>query len=102
MFRFTIRDVLWLTVVVALAVTWWLDRQSLGIAFDNRLRAVTLQQQRAEQELLVMKAIANEETQLQEFIRQRKEAHERPAWDASKAKSQELGAPQPMPLASGE
>jgi len=29
MFRFTIRDVLWLTVVVALAVTWWLDRKSL-------------------------------------------------------------------------
>jgi hypothetical protein len=26
MFRFTIRDVLWLTVVVALAVGWWLDR----------------------------------------------------------------------------
>ena len=25
MFRFTIRDVLWLTVVVALAVGWWLD-----------------------------------------------------------------------------
>ena len=26
MFRFTIRDVLWLTVVVALAVGWWLER----------------------------------------------------------------------------
>jgi len=26
MFRFTIRDVLWLTVVVALAVAWWVDR----------------------------------------------------------------------------
>jgi hypothetical protein len=25
MFRFTIRDVLWLTVVVALAVGWWRD-----------------------------------------------------------------------------
>jgi hypothetical protein len=25
MFRFTIRDVLWLTVVVALAVGWWLN-----------------------------------------------------------------------------
>jgi hypothetical protein len=24
--RFTIRDLLWLTVVVALAVGWWLDR----------------------------------------------------------------------------
>jgi len=26
MFRFTIRDVLWLTVVVAMAVGWWIDR----------------------------------------------------------------------------
>ena len=26
MFRFTIRDVLWLTVVVALAVGWWQER----------------------------------------------------------------------------
>jgi hypothetical protein len=29
MFRFTIRDVLWLTVVVALAVGWWLDQDRL-------------------------------------------------------------------------
>jgi hypothetical protein len=27
MFRFTIRDVLWLTVVVALAVGWWVDHR---------------------------------------------------------------------------
>jgi hypothetical protein len=29
MFRFTIRDVLWLTVVVAVGVGWWIDRRSL-------------------------------------------------------------------------
>lgn len=28
MFRFTIRDILWLTVVVAVLVAWWLDRIS--------------------------------------------------------------------------
>ena len=28
--RFTIRDVLWLTVVVALGVAWWLDRTHLA------------------------------------------------------------------------
>ena len=28
-FRFTIRDLLWLTVVVALAVGWWLDNSRL-------------------------------------------------------------------------
>jgi hypothetical protein len=30
-FRFTIRDLLWLTVVVALAVGWWLNRNQLII-----------------------------------------------------------------------
>ena len=29
MFRFTIRDVLWLTALVAMGVAWWLDRESL-------------------------------------------------------------------------
>jgi hypothetical protein len=28
-FRFTIRDLLWLTVVVALAVAWWVDHHDL-------------------------------------------------------------------------
>ena len=28
--RFTIRDLLWLTVVVALAVAWWVDRSNLA------------------------------------------------------------------------
>jgi len=27
MFRFTIRDVLWLTALAALAVSWWLDHR---------------------------------------------------------------------------
>ena len=30
MFRFTIRDVLWLTMVVALAVGWWLQRAEMA------------------------------------------------------------------------
>jgi hypothetical protein len=29
MLRFTIRDVLWLTVVVAMAVAWWMDHDRL-------------------------------------------------------------------------
>jgi hypothetical protein len=29
MFRFTIRDVLWLTVVVAVFAAWWLDHRQL-------------------------------------------------------------------------
>ena len=35
--RFTIRDLLWLAVVVALAVGWWLDRQRS----ENRLAEIT-------------------------------------------------------------
>jgi len=30
MFRFTIRDVLWLTAVVALLVAWWIDHRTLA------------------------------------------------------------------------
>ena len=37
MFRFTIRDVLWLTVVVALVVGWGLDRVQLRRA-ETRAR----------------------------------------------------------------
>ena len=33
--RFTIRDLLWLTVVVALAVGWWLDRRNANLERDN-------------------------------------------------------------------
>jgi len=29
MFRFTIRDVLWLTLVIALVLGWWADRSLL-------------------------------------------------------------------------
>jgi hypothetical protein len=39
MFRFTIRDVLWLTVVVALAVGWWVDQRT----YDRSLRRMDKQ-----------------------------------------------------------
>jgi hypothetical protein len=35
-FRFTIRDVLWLTVVVGLSVGWWLDHHE-GLGENYRL-----------------------------------------------------------------
>ena len=35
MFRFTIRDVLWLTVVVGLTVGWWLDRSRIAKERDQ-------------------------------------------------------------------
>jgi hypothetical protein len=39
--RFSIRDLLWLTLVVALAVGWWLDRR---LTVDLKDRLTTLQQ----------------------------------------------------------
>jgi hypothetical protein len=42
--RFTIRDLLWLAVVVALAVGWWVDRRSIqrqsAIEFNEFRQAV--------------------------------------------------------------
>jgi hypothetical protein len=40
MFRFTIRDVLWLTVVVAMGVGWFLTAQRAAL-LNARLQAVT-------------------------------------------------------------
>jgi hypothetical protein len=35
MFRFTIRDVLWLTVLAAVCCAWWLDRRELKHAVGH-------------------------------------------------------------------
>jgi hypothetical protein len=49
MFRFTIRDVLWLTIVVALGVGWWLDQRQLRIQnrqyLEDQVRAKEQMQQ---------------------------------------------------------
>jgi hypothetical protein len=36
MYRFTIRDVLWLTVVVALLIVWQRDKHARDAQLDNR------------------------------------------------------------------
>lgn len=36
--RFSIRDLLWLTLLAAFAVVWWIDRSQLA-AENERLRA---------------------------------------------------------------
>ena len=38
--RFTIRDVLWLTVVFALALGWWIDRTRQVARYDRLMYAV--------------------------------------------------------------
>jgi hypothetical protein len=39
--RFTIRDLLWLTLVVALALGWWVDRRSYSVPPRFQLSDVT-------------------------------------------------------------
>jgi hypothetical protein len=52
MFRFTIRDVLWLTIVVALALGWWVDSKRIEntvirIEADQRERNADFQDRMA-------------------------------------------------------
>jgi len=56
MFRFTIRDVLWLTVLVALGVGWWVQSRHAEHAFAERLNA---QQQSFRQQYASIKQQAN-------------------------------------------
>jgi len=124
MFRFTIRDVLWLTVVVALGCAWWLNRQSMNseraawdkerIAIGNKAKEEQWQLQsklkKAEKKL----SLAKQETEVArdlgrhwqtDFIK----LHQIIRWEQtpeaereeSKRQSQALGAPQPLPLPPG-
>ena len=52
MFRFTIRDVLWLTVVVACLTGWWLDRRWLTAGYDRDSLIFTISLMRKEIEKL--------------------------------------------------
>lgn len=60
MFRFMIRDVLWLTVVAALALGWWLDRDQIRRETQalrkERLELQALPLTRAEKALAVIEA----------------------------------------------
>jgi septal ring factor EnvC (AmiA/AmiB activator) len=46
MFRFTIREILWLTVIVALAVCWWTDRRSARRRQLDDQQRIAAQEQR--------------------------------------------------------
>ena len=38
--RFTIRDLLWLTALVAMGIGWWLDRLRLASNFNFQLKQI--------------------------------------------------------------
>jgi hypothetical protein len=68
MFRFTIRDVLWLTVVVALAVGWGLDRVHLRREQVNARRAelrARMEAQRAQESAEFARAMERAAAELQ-------------------------------------
>jgi hypothetical protein len=48
MFRFTIRDVLWLTVVVAMGVGWYVDRRYLAEKYAGEMVGKLLQMNNAD------------------------------------------------------
>ncbi len=65
MFRFTIRDVLWLTALVAMGAGWWLDRA------NTRARLVT-----CEAEIQELKVAADRLTEERQILK-------RQLWQAS-------------------
>jgi hypothetical protein len=104
MFRFTIRDVLWLTALVALAVGWWLDRNSLRRelgSFATQIEAAKLQQLKTEQELSKVNLQLRAAQAKQQHVRANDARLSQTYWDDTKARSAELGAPQPKPLPDG-
>jgi hypothetical protein len=50
--RFTIRDVLWIAVVAALAVSWWVDNRRI----DNAVARVESERRELEKERVAQKA----------------------------------------------
>ena len=58
MFHFTIRDLLWLTVIVALGVGWWVDRGSVKSERDKlAVEAAKLRTDVADYEDMMMRFI---------------------------------------------
>jgi hypothetical protein len=46
-FRFTIRDLLWLTLVVGLIVGWWLDRRMQPYSFHTNGNGYIIMKEKA-------------------------------------------------------
>jgi hypothetical protein len=75
MFRCTIRDLLWLTVVAALTVTWWVEHRSL-LQLQSQHERLERQRAAAAKESAECKesleTLALENARLEEFVRRRK------------------------------
>jgi hypothetical protein len=60
MFRFTIRDVLWLTIVVALAISWWVDNKRIENTVVRLEKEGRLQREAREVQLTILRERAAE------------------------------------------
>jgi hypothetical protein len=68
MFRFSIRDVLWLTVVAGLAIGWWVDSGRIEKATSRLAKEAKLQREASDDELEV---IRDYRKRYEEFTHQR-------------------------------
>ena len=57
MFRFTIRDVLWLTVVVALGVSWWVDNKRIEKTIARLEKEARQQSEARDDEITVLREL---------------------------------------------
>ena len=54
-FRFTIRDLLWLTALVAVCIAWWLDHRRLDSAMRNfQIEAADLLEKLSQKEVIYL------------------------------------------------
>ena len=87
MFRFTIREIVFLTLIVALALGWWLDHRQMAVPLkEYRVLRESWELENARQK----QALDAAETAL-------KEAAEDFRYERVKAESARLGAPVPTP-----
>jgi hypothetical protein len=60
MFRFTIRDVLWLTVVVGLAVSWWIDNKRIETSVTHLENDRRMMQAEFQDKLTILDEVTKE------------------------------------------
>ena len=115
MFWFTIRDVLWLTALVAMGTGWWIHYlenarrvKRLESDFDLRVEHLESRTEPFKRELVRQafreSTLENKVSELKSRERELKARLDFLEYEALKpviAKSKELGAPQPKPLPPG-
>ena len=87
--RFSIRDLLWLTILAAVGIAWWLDHRSSSLD-RQRLR----QELFAEQRALARARVAAIDKQVELLTAQVREA-QREAAEHARAATHRLAAPPP-------